>query len=164
MALQRDVGSVSRTSYSRSCQCQKACNTYPLRTTTLLHQNNREGIVYWVIGSWSLEKAQRYRTLFTFRDRDISCPVAWVSLLRNKPSHCPCNKYFQDMRLQCLILLCYSLEVVLVVPCNDDVVYFQHHSTQLRGQQQLLAFTNQRVNDKMLSHICLELVIAAALE
>jgi hypothetical protein len=61
-------------------------------------------------------------------------------------------------------LPCFSLEVVLVIPCNDDIVYFQHHSTQLRGQQQLLAFTNQRVNDKMLSHICLKLVIAAALE
>jgi hypothetical protein len=68
------------------------------------------------------------------------------------------------MRLQCLICYALPLEVVLVVPCNDDIVYFQHHSTQLRGQQQLLAFTDQRVNDKMFSHICLELAIATALE
>ena len=60
-------------------------------------------------------------------------------------------------------LLCLSLEVVLIVPCNDDIVDFQHHSTQLRGQQQLLAFTDQRVNDKMLSHICLALAVATAL-
>ena len=52
-------------------------------------------------------------------------------------------------------MLCFSLELVLIVSGNDDIVDFQHHATQLRGQQQLLAFSNERIDDEMLSHVCL---------
>jgi hypothetical protein len=46
------------------------------------------------------------------------------------------------------------LKVILVVSSNDDIIYLQHHTTKLCGQQQLLALADERINNKMLAHIC----------
>lgn len=46
------------------------------------------------------------------------------------------------------------LEIVLVAPSNDDVVYFQNHAAKLGRQEQLLSLANKWIDDKMLSHIC----------
>lgn len=61
--------------------------------------------------------------------------------------------YFPLLAPYDALLCALLLEVVLFVSSNDDVVYLQHHATQLRGQQQLLAFPNERINNEMLSHI-----------
>ena len=46
------------------------------------------------------------------------------------------------------------LEFVLIRPSYDDIVDLQHHPAQLCGQQELLAFADQRVYHEMLAHIC----------
>ena len=37
---------------------------------------------------------------------------------------------------------------------SGDDTYFQHHAAQLRGKQQLLSLRDQRVDNKVLAHIC----------
>jgi hypothetical protein len=66
----------------------------------------------------------------------------------------PCNAFLNAL----------LLEVVLVISGNDDIVYLQDHATQLRGQQQLLAFSDERINNEMLSHVCLMVNVCQRLE
>jgi len=61
--------------------------------------------------------------------------MAWVSLTKEQAEQLTMQQMFPRHAPAMPNLLCSSLEVVLVVPCNDDIVYLQHHSTQLRGQQ-----------------------------
>lgn len=48
------------------------------------------------------------------------------------------------------------LEVVLVTSGNDDVVDLQHHAAKLCGQEELLSLGDQGINDKVFSHVCVQ--------
>ena len=45
------------------------------------------------------------------------------------------------------------LKVIFVISGNDHIVDLQDHPTKLGGQEQLLSFPYQRVDDEMFSHI-----------
>lgn len=46
-----------------------------------------------------------------------------------------------------------SLKLVLATPSNDNVIHLQHHSAKLSCEEELLAFSNQRVDDEEVSHV-----------
>jgi hypothetical protein len=45
------------------------------------------------------------------------------------------------------------LEVVLIAAGNNHIVDFKHHAAELRSQEELLPFRDERVDDKVLFHV-----------
>lgn len=45
------------------------------------------------------------------------------------------------------------LKIVFIASCYDDIIDLEHHAAELCSEQELLAFSDQRINDKVLTHI-----------
>lgn len=47
-----------------------------------------------------------------------------------------------------------SLKLVIVAAGYDDIVDFENHTAQLRGEKKLLSFANQGIYHEVFSHVC----------
>ncbi len=46
------------------------------------------------------------------------------------------------------------LKLIIVAAGYDDIVDFENHAAQLRGEKKLLSFANQGIYDEVFSHVC----------